>query len=77
MKALWLVDDDKGKRLVYEEARCIGCGLCTVTCDAGAMTLREVPDYRKPPSGWTAYLTRYIPAYLSNLRSMLASRRRA
>ena len=51
MGALVCSGTGDGKTLVYKAERCIGCGLCAVSCDANALTMVEAPDYRKPPGG--------------------------
>lgn len=76
MGALEVVGEGKSRRLIHKPERCIGCGLCVVACDNGAMTLEEVPEYRKPPGGWTSYLGRYIPTYASTVLKTLSARRR-
>lgn len=76
MKALSVTGEGDSRRLVHDAARCIGCGICVITCDTGALTLEEVPDYRKPPGNWATYFTRYLPGYLSNIWNITSSRRR-
>jgi Fe-S-cluster-containing hydrogenase component 2 len=34
------MDGEGGAALINEE-NCMGCGLCLVTCDVGAMSLKE------------------------------------
>jgi len=67
MKAITLLEDGKDKRLVFKQSHCIGCGLCLRACPQRARSLREVPGYKEPPSGWMAYFGRYAFNFASNI----------
>lgn len=76
MGALIMTGEGDESRLIHKTERCIGCGLCAVACPTDALEMREVPDYRKPPSGWGTYFARYFPAVISNWYGVWSSRRR-
>ena len=48
-------------------ARCIGCGLCVVTCgDRRAVVMEPVPDYTLPYRSWLAYQLRATAGMVKN-----------
>jgi Na+-translocating ferredoxin:NAD+ oxidoreductase subunit B len=76
MKALSITGEGKNRTLEHEASRCIGCGLCQVACGAGALVMREVLDYKKPPGNWASYFARYLPGYAGNIWKTLRERNR-
>ncbi len=42
--------DTKGKSLVHQPGRCIGCGQCVLACEKEkAIEMKATPNYKKPP----------------------------
>jgi ferredoxin len=42
------LDEDAGRAVVSEE-RCMGCGVCTLACEQGAMRLKRVERHKPLP----------------------------
>ena len=40
-----------------DEARCSGCRQCETLCPAGAISMRQLPDFRRMTRRWVAYVT--------------------
>jgi len=77
MKALVFLGEGKAKRLLHERPRCIGCGLCSVACPNGNISMQAVPGYKAPPKGWLSYLAKYGPRFLTNTLKVRSSRKGA
>lgn len=77
MKAMEISGDGEDRVHIYKGERCIGCGVCVVACPKGALSMKEVPGYDKPPSGYAAYLAKYGRSFIANSLRVWAERRRA
>lgn len=70
-----LVVDTKQKTAWQLKERCIGCGLCVLSCDkAKAISMEPVPDYRLPPNSWYAALAGAAPSIVYKLARTYALR---
>jgi MinD superfamily P-loop ATPase len=57
-----LTVDTKGKKHSRSPERCIGCGLCMVSCTkAKAVTMVPALDYRKPPKNMFSLIAKQTP----------------
>lgn len=54
------------KQVHFNSARCIGCGLCVVSCKFDAVQMHEVDDLNPPTDNWLSLLVKMTPSYLSN-----------
>ncbi len=63
-----------GARLYFEEMRCVGCGLCVISCKQTALELKEVPDARPPESSLTSLLGKDTFYLLKNSFKMWTKR---
>ncbi len=55
----------QAKSLQHQPARCIGCGLCQVSCaQRHAVQMEPVPAYRVPYKSWFSMLLRNAPSML-------------
>jgi ferredoxin len=59
----WTLAD---KILTFNQPRCIGCGLCTLSCKVGALTLEPVPDAQPPNESFNKLMLGMTPSYLKN-----------
>jgi Pyruvate/2-oxoacid:ferredoxin oxidoreductase delta subunit len=65
------VVDAKGKLRQHLPERCIGCGLCAVTCDRKhAIQMEPTLKYRQPPKSLLSMLLQIAPNYLRNAWSV-------
>ncbi|RJP33446.1 MAG: 4Fe-4S dicluster domain-containing protein [Actinobacteria bacterium] len=76
MKAMEVAGEGDAKSHVHKVERCIGCGVCVVTCPKGALSMRENKGYEEPPSGYAAYLAKYGRNFVANSFRVWAERRR-
>ncbi len=59
--------DLEQKTFRYRPERCIGCGLCVLSCDRrGALALAPVPDYEMPYRSWFSYIAHATPGILKS-----------
>jgi Pyruvate/2-oxoacid:ferredoxin oxidoreductase delta subunit len=70
MGALSQVD----KTIVFNQARCVGCGLCVVSCKPAAMTLEPVPEAVPPNESWSRLWLGLTPDYVKNSVRVWAKR---
>ena len=77
MQAMEVSKEGEAKRHIHKLERCIGCGVCVVTCPEKALSMREVPGYEKPPSGYAAYVAKYGRNFVANGFRVLAERLRS
>jgi electron transport complex protein RnfB len=75
MKAMEIVGEGEAKRHVHKTERCVGCGLCVVSCPKDALSMREVPDYEETPSSYASYLAKYGRNLVANSFKVWSSRR--
>jgi ferredoxin len=75
MRALTIVGEGDGRRLLHESARCIGCGLCAVACKKSAVVLHEMPGYKEPKDGWPRFWLKNLPNQITNIRAVSARRK--
>lgn len=54
-----------GKELQFNKVRCIGCGLCVLTCKFDALLLQENTNVKPPQDGWLPLLFKAAPAYMT------------
>jgi Pyruvate/2-oxoacid:ferredoxin oxidoreductase delta subunit len=52
-----------GDALVFDAARCIGCGLCAASCNFGNLEMTPVDDADRPGHGWLDLLLKMAPGY--------------
>jgi len=62
------------KQLHFDPARCIGCGLCAVSCKSDAIALQPVVGAKKPERNWPLLLAKMLPGYVSNSIAVYAKR---
>jgi len=60
--AAWAVS---GERLIFQQVRCIGCGLCVVKCNRDALALETVASVRPPDDSWKEKLAKMTPVALA------------
>lgn len=77
LEAMEVCGEGEGKIRIHRAERCIGCGLCVVACDKGALTMREVPDFREPPGSFLSYILRNGRNYVANSFKVWRERCRA
>jgi len=75
MGALSIVGEGDSRRLLHESVRCIGCGLCAVSCNKSAVAMREMEGYKESRGGWPRYALKNLPNTISNMRSVSAKRK--
>jgi len=52
---------------VFDQERCIGCGLCVVKCGSRrAIEMKALPGYQRPPRLFTTTILRNAPNYVIN-----------
>jgi electron transport complex protein RnfB len=76
VKAITIVGESDGKRIVHIPERCIGCGLCAVACSKSSIAMKEVPGYKQPLATWPRFVASSIPEQLQILRRVTSSRKR-
>jgi H+/Na+-translocating ferredoxin:NAD+ oxidoreductase subunit B len=62
------------KQLYFDPARCIGCGLCAVSCKSDAIALQPVAGAKRPERNWPLLLAKMLPGYVSNSIAVFAKR---
>ena len=67
----WSVVDDQ---LSFKAVRCVGCGLCVVSCKFEALELKPVEDAKVPTGGWLSQLRRLAPGYVGTSLRVWAKR---
>jgi electron transport complex protein RnfB len=55
-----------GERLLFDQARCVGCGLCVVGCPSGALELVPAADAQPPERGYLELILKMAPAFTMN-----------
>jgi len=55
-----------GERLIFDQARCVGCGLCVVGCKAGALDLVPVEDAPPPETSYVDLILKMAPSFAVN-----------
>ncbi len=63
-----------GKTLTFQQPRCIGCGLCTLSCNSDALTLEPVRDAQPPFASLNRMLLGMTPGMLKNSFRVWAGR---
>ncbi|MBF0226110.1 MAG: 4Fe-4S binding protein [Desulfobacterales bacterium] len=67
----WQFADGKIK---FDKIRCIGCGLCVLSCKFKALELEEIKNYEPPENGWLKLLIKMVPGYIVNSLKVWAKR---
>ena len=67
----WSMVDDQ---LSFSAVRCVGCGLCVVSCKFDALELKPVEEARAPTGGWLSQVRRLAPGYVSTSLRVWAKR---
>ena len=75
MGAMEVAGEGEDKRHVHKTERCVGCGLCVVSCPKDALSMREAPGYEETPSGYASYLAKYGRNFIANSYKAWSSRR--
>ncbi len=63
-----------GERLIFDQARCVGCGLCVVGCKPGALELVPVADAQPPESSYLELLLKMAPDFTANTARIFLQR---
>ena len=63
-----------GKELIFQQVRCIGCGLCVVKCSRDALSLEPVAGVSPPNSSWSVKLLKMAPGALAASAKVWTSR---
>ena len=63
-----------GERLLFNQARCVGCGLCVVGCKPNALELIPVDDAKPPESSYLALLLKLAPSFAANSAQVFLQR---
>lgn len=63
-----------GERLVFDQARCVGCGLCVVGCKSGALELVPVADAPPPENSYLELILKMAPAFTANTARVFLQR---
>ena len=63
-----------GKNLIFQQVRCIGCGLCVVKCNRDSLTLEPVAGVSPPRSSWTVKMLKMAPVALAASAKVWTSR---
>lgn len=64
-------------KMQFNSIRCIGCGLCVLSCTSGALSLKPVDNARPPEKSWLALFLKMMPGYVMNTFRVWAKRRLA
>ena len=68
--------DLENKTYEHLKERCIGCGLCSLSCDRQkALSMEPVPDYQMPYRSWFSYLAHATPKMLKSSWRLWRERR--
>jgi Fe-S-cluster-containing hydrogenase component 2 len=67
MDALLDGDGDALGKIRVDHGRCIGCGLCVITCPSGALRLAENPRRKVPPDDTKALYMQLLQGALWSL----------
>ena len=76
MAAIVCEEQGETKRLVYKAERCIGCGLCSLACKNGALTLEEAQGYQEATTRILAYFAQSLRTFTLNSFKVRRRRRR-
>ena len=60
--------------LHFNKIRCIGCGLCVLACEFGALVLQPNNAVRAPQDGWLMFLLKMAPVYMTTTVRVWAKR---
>ena len=54
-----------GQELIFQQVRCIGCGLCVVKCNRDALALEPVAGVSPPGSSWSVKMMKIAPVAMA------------
>ncbi len=63
-----------GERLLFDQARCVGCGLCVVGCRFDALELIPVEDAPAPESSYIDLILKMAPSFSVNTARVFLQR---
>ncbi|MHB8895640.1 MAG: ATP-binding protein [Candidatus Geothermincolia bacterium] len=75
VKAIVVTGEGEGKSVAHIPERCIGCGLCAVSCSKSSISMHEAPTYRAPAATWPQFAMKSAPEFVRVIRKVKDQRR--